>query len=126
MSSLRLQTPCPACQQPMLPHGLRCRCGVRVDGPLQINEFANLDQSQLQFLRMFVLMEGRITDLEKALGISYPTVKSRIRELKSALHLHDEDSDDRQSRISGLLDELESGDLSTDDMIARLRNESDQ
>ena len=122
MSSVHLQTPFPAFQQPMLPHGLRCRCGVRVDGPLQINEFANLDQG----LRMFVLMEGRITDLEKALGISYPAVKSRIRELKSALHLHDEDPGDRQSRISGLLDELESGDLSTDDMISRLQNEDDQ
>ncbi|MEM7363340.1 MAG: DUF2089 family protein [Pseudomonadota bacterium] len=123
MSGLNLQTPCPACQKLMRPHGLQCSCGVRVDGPVQVNEFANLDQGQLQFLRMFVLMEGRITDLEKALGISYPTVKSRIRELKTALRLHEEATEQKQARISDMLDELEAGDVSTDEVIERLRDE---
>ena len=36
-------------------------------------------------MRLFIHCEGRIRDLEKSLGISYPTVKARIADIKSKL-----------------------------------------
>lgn len=49
------------------------------------NEFARLDDDALHLLRIFVACEGRIRDMERALGVSYPTVKSRLAGLRETL-----------------------------------------
>jgi hypothetical protein len=51
------------------------------------NEFADLDADDLHLLRIFVVCEGRIRDMEAALGVSYPTVKSRLAALRGRLGL---------------------------------------
>ena len=88
MTRLQTSISCPVCQGPLRPRVLACgRCDVRVEGPFEANEFSGLDERLLHFLRIFVHCEGRIKDMEKALGVSYPTVKSMMAELKSALSL---------------------------------------
>lgn len=39
----------------------------------------------LHFLHVFIVCEGKIADMERALGISYPTVKNKIQKLKDAV-----------------------------------------
>jgi hypothetical protein len=60
-------------------------CGITVDGPFQLNEFATLAPEDLHFLRIFVRCEGRIREMESALGLSYPTIRSRLTALKTKL-----------------------------------------
>lgn len=100
----------------MQPHALACHCGVRVEGPIEINEFANLPLDQLHFLRIFVMFEGRIRDMETALGVSYPTIKARIAELKRHLNLESTDSND----VDDVLSQLEAGALDASEAIDRL------
>lgn len=125
MTDLTLATPCPACASEMAVGALACSCGVRVEGHFATNEFAALGPGDLHLLRVFVMCEGRIRDMEAALGVSYPTVKSRIRALKDTLRLGDTqqeaggDSEDRD--IHDVLDKLETGELSADDAIGQLR-----
>lgn len=45
----------------------------------------NLNDDQLHFLSVFVHCEGKIKDVEKALGVSYPTVKSQLAQLNQAM-----------------------------------------
>ena len=79
---------CPSCQGPLSPRVLACAtCDIKVEGPFAMSEFAGLDQDLLHFLRIFVHCEGRIKDMEKALGVSYPTVKAMMAQLKRALHM---------------------------------------
>ena len=79
----------------MAPRVLQCAaCDIRVEGTFRSNEFSLLEDDYLQLLRVFVLCEGRIRDMEKALGISYPTVKTRLAALRNRLGLHHEPSDD--------------------------------
>lgn len=79
---------CPTCQGTLEPRTLECRdCGTRVELPRPGNEFAALDGEMLHVLRIFVLCEGRIRDMEAALGVSYPTVKGRLAKLRQALGL---------------------------------------
>jgi hypothetical protein len=66
--------------------GLACEgCGIRVEGTFAGNEFASLSADDLHFLRIFVHCEGRIREMESALGVSYPTIKARMAKLKEAL-----------------------------------------
>ena len=80
--------PCPACSGTLQPRTLVCEaCELKVEGSFALNEFATLNAHDLHFLRIFVHCEGRIKDMESAMGLSYPTIKSRFAELKSKLSL---------------------------------------
>jgi hypothetical protein len=96
---------------------------VRVDGEFALNEFARLSVDDLQFLRLFVHLEGRIRDMESALGVSYPTIKARIAALKRTLFdqaspvsdearaaLADAPADD--DGVQRILEQLEQGTIS--------------
>jgi hypothetical protein len=77
---------CPSCQSSLQPKVLCCpNCDINVEGPFQLNEFATLAQDDLHFLRIFVGCEGRIRDMESALGLSYPTIRARLSALKRKL-----------------------------------------
>ncbi len=107
----------------MHPKILGCACGGRVEASISVNEFALLSPEQLHLLRIFVKCEGRIRDMEAALGISYPTVKTRIKELKDALEIVDHGSTEEPPTVDleDVLSGLESGELSADEAIDRLK-----
>jgi hypothetical protein len=74
---------CPSCQGALRPRVLGCdSCGVRVEGSFEQNEFAALSGEDLHLLRIFVLAEGRIRDMEAPLGLSYPTIRVRLKALR--------------------------------------------
>jgi hypothetical protein len=77
---------CPSCHSLLRPKVLACPdCDIKVEGPFQLNEFATLAPDDLHFLRIFVRSEGRIRDMETALGLSYPTIRARLTALKNKL-----------------------------------------
>lgn len=77
---------CPACSGVLRPAVLVCdRCQLKVEANFAPNEFASLNGDDLHLLRIFVHCEGRIREMESALGVSYPTIKSRLAELKRKL-----------------------------------------
>ena len=83
-----VQASCPACQGRLFPKLLQCAdCGLEVTTRYAGNEFADLGADDLHLLRIFVLSEGRIRDMEVSLGVSYPTVKSRLAALRARLGL---------------------------------------
>ena len=120
-NAIALGSPCPACAQPMHPKVLECACGVRVEAPISVNEFTLLSPEQLHLLRIFVKCEGRIRDMEAALGISYPTVKTRIKELKGALEIVDDAERPPTLDLDHVLSGLETGELSADEALDRLQ-----
>lgn len=74
---------CPSCQGALRPRVLGCDgCGVKVEGSFEQNEFAALGGEDLHLLRIFVLAEGRIRDMEAPLGLSYPTIRVRLKALR--------------------------------------------
>ncbi len=73
---------------------LACRqCDLHIEGNFKGNEFADLPAEHLQLLRVFVHCEGRIRDMEKVLGVSYPTVKNRIAAMRTHVGLNSAVSD---------------------------------
>ena len=79
---------CPSCNGQLYPRVLVCdSCGLKVEGDFVMNEFGALTPDELHFLRVFIYCEGRIRDMEAALGVSYPTVKGQLASIKEKLNL---------------------------------------
>jgi len=79
---------CPSCNGQLFPRVLVCdSCGLKVEGDFVLNEFGALTPDELHFLRVFIYCEGRIRDMEAALGVSYPTVKGHLASIKEKLNL---------------------------------------
>src|SRR5205085_958779 len=65
---------------------VRCTtCGTAVEGRFALDWPARLTREQLNFVRVFVTCGGKIKDVEQALGVSYPTVVSRLDEVIAAV-----------------------------------------
>ena len=77
---------CPVCSGSMTPVEVHCdACDVSVKGHFALNEFAALNEDDLHLLRIFVLCEGGIREMESALGVSYPSIKGRLGKLRDKL-----------------------------------------
>src|SRR5580692_10482650 len=113
MTQMDSNLQCPNCHETLQPVELACEvCGIRVSGPFRLNEFATLAQEDLHFLRIFVRSEGRIRDMEAALGLSYPTIRTRLSALKNKLQgaegvRSDEREPSVEERIQSVLTELQ-------------------
>ncbi len=77
---------CPVCGGELLVTRLACReCDTALEGRFITGPFAQLSSEQLEFLEVFVKNEGKITHMEKDLGLSYPTIRNRLHEIIRAL-----------------------------------------
>ena len=88
MQILTSSISCPNCEGALRPTRLHCRpCELSIEGDFQPSEFSTLNPEDLHFLRIFIHCEGSIREMESALGLSYPTIKSRLANLKKRLAL---------------------------------------
>ena len=121
----RESTECPACHGRLYPKLLGCAdCGLEVSTRYRGNEFSELDNDDLHLLRIFVACEGRIRDMEAALGVSYPTVKTRLAALRARLGLPDERRNkpaQEPASAAEILDRLADGTLSYDEALPKIR-----
>lgn len=96
--------PCPSCQNNMIPIALGCEeCRLEVRGQFKAHPLMALSESELHFLHIFIHCEGKISDMEKSLGISYPTVKAKLNKLKNKIS-------PQQSAMS-ILEKMEAGEI---------------
>lgn len=83
---------CPVCEGELAITRLHCRsCGTALEGEFGVGRFGRLSREQLALLESFLRSRGNLKDLERELGISYPTVRGRIESLLRALGLADGD-----------------------------------
>jgi len=121
---------CPVCEGELAITRLHCRsCGTALEGEFGVGRFGRLSREQLSLLESFLRSRGNLKDLERELGISYPTVRGRIEALLRALGLADGDeatteepieSDDAEKRRA-ILDQLARREISAEDAAEALR-----
>jgi hypothetical protein len=86
---------CPVCAGELAVTRLHCRaCGTTLEGDFSVGRFGRLTREQLALLESFLRSRGNLRDMERELGISYPTVRSRVEALVRALGLRDSEGDD--------------------------------
>src|SRR5262249_8004575 len=119
---------CPVCGDALTITRLHCRsCDTTIEGRFYTGRLSQLGPEQLQFVEIFLQCEGKIKAVEERLGISYPTVRSRLRDVITAMGYEiptdssDEPSEEERGRI---LDDVAAGRLSSDQAIAMLRGDA--
>jgi hypothetical protein len=81
---------CPVCAGELTIARLHCRsCGTALEGEFGVGRFGRLDREQLSLLESFLRSRGNLKEMERELGISYPTVRGRVDALVRALGLAD-------------------------------------
>jgi hypothetical protein len=79
-------TECPICHDDLLVTHLVCRnCGTGLEGRFTMGRLFQLTSEQLHFVEIFLRCEGKISRVQDDLGLSYPTVRSRLDEVIRAL-----------------------------------------
>lgn len=86
IKSARQVTCCPVCESSLHIAGLACdACGTTVGGRFPLPPLARLAPEHQAFIETFIRCRGVIRDVERALGISYPTVRARLDAVVDAL-----------------------------------------
>jgi hypothetical protein len=121
---------CPVCGEPLLVSELRCpTCDIKISGQFELCKFCKLPPEQRAFAEVFIKNRGNIREVEKELGISYPTVRGRLENLIRALgypvssdqsDTPDEDSLARERK--SIIDRLGSGEITANEATKLLRN----
>ncbi len=134
---------CPVCSSRLEITQLGCpTCGTGLVGRFEPCDFCGLDDADLQMLKVFLASRGNMRDLERHLGVSYPTARARFDDLLRRLGLQaapgngqatpdaagaatsasasggDEGGGDRLATLKALAD----GNLDVDSARARLRD----
>ncbi len=87
----RAPADCPVCGDPLAVTRLGCTsCGSELAGVFSSCEFCSLNGSELEMLRVFLTSRGNLREVEKHLGVSYPTARARFSDLLDKLGLGDE------------------------------------
>jgi hypothetical protein len=121
MKSRPMVSRCPVCESGMTISELKCEsCDTSVRGRFEIPELCRLPDDLYQFTLVFVRNRGVIREVEKELGISYPTVRARLDSVISALGFDrtrpEVDKDD-------IIRRLEAGEISPEAAERLLRGE---
>lgn len=77
---------CPVCANELAVTRLHCRsCGTTLEGDFSVGRFGRLNREQLALLESFLRSRGNLREMERELGISYPTVRGRVEGLVRSL-----------------------------------------
>lgn len=111
-TSFHAPSQCPVCGQGMEVTRLKCgNCGTELTGAFAPCRFCSLEEKHLQFVEVFLRCRGSIKEVEKALGVSYPTVKNMLDAALTALGF------DEKPELRAVREEEEKADI-----LARLSN----
>ena len=95
---------CPVCGERMNLTRLSCDgCGTELSGTFHACEFCALRPELRELLRVFLVARGNIKELERHLGVSYPTARARFAVVLHALGIEAGEPDgDRLKTLEAL------------------------
>jgi len=113
---------CPVCGDQLLLTRLSCgNCSTELSGRFESCEFCALTAEDRSMLKVFLASRGNMKDLERHLGVSYPTARARFDGLLQKLGI------DRPSAPPPNVEMLESlarGEIDVDEALNRLGGDS--
>jgi len=98
-------------------------CGTALEGRFTRGRIFRLTPEQLAFVEVFLECRGKIKDVEGRLGISYPTVVSRLEQVVQALGSAETHVPHAKPRTvtDDVLESLARGELTPAEAAERLR-----
>ncbi|MBM7452798.1 hypothetical protein JN09_000104 [Acholeplasma morum] len=93
---------------------------LTIKGEFQLSKFDYLSKEQQYFIEVFIKNQGNIKQIEKELGISYPTVKKNLDEVSQALGYKVETPKEDEKRID-IFNQIRNGLISIEEAEELLR-----
>jgi hypothetical protein len=119
---------CPVCGERLSITKLGCpKCATSIEGDFQPCEFCRLPEEDLEFVKVFIKCRGNIKDVEKELGISYPTVRGKLDTVIRGLGFEvtvKEAAQEREMKDAArgkILDQLSKGEISAKEATERIK-----
>jgi hypothetical protein len=101
-------------------------CGTELSGTFEACEFCDLGPDDRALLRVFLASRGNMKDLERHLGVSYPTARARFDGLLARLGLAPTGDNKAAEPASpprlDTLSALAGGDIDVDEALRRLNS----
>jgi hypothetical protein len=115
---------CPICQNKLLVTQLSCKsCKTQISGEFELCKFCQLEKNQKYFAEIFIKNRGNIKEIEKEMGISYPTVRRLLDEVIEALGYKEAAKKDAVNQ-GEILDKLSKGEITSEIALKLLNGET--
>ena len=120
---LKLFEQCPACGGPIVITEIQCsRCHLKMQGEFKPGLFSSLSDDQLTFVRAFLRVRGNLSEMEKVLGVSYPTIRNKLDEINQALDRAEEKPNIVQDNPrTAILNQLAAGEIDAAQALEQLQ-----
>lgn len=114
---------CPVCRSKLKVVRLECNnCKTGIDGNFELDKFSYLSDEQKTFVEVFVKNRGNIKEIEKDLGISYPTVRRNLDQVIEALGYSVKPTEEDVNKKE-ILEKLSKGEISSEEALKKLKGE---
>ena len=120
----QVPTECPVCHDELIVTRLACRnCGTALEGRFSMEKIFQLTPEQLHFVEIFLRSEGKLNRVQEELGLSYPTVRSRLEEVIQALgyEVAGKDAGVNEDRRQQVLQKLAAKEITSEEALALLQ-----
>jgi len=117
MKTKQLVSLCPVCGDKLRISKMTCgSCSTQIDSEIEAPPFFCLPNDLQEFVLVFLRRRGNIREVEKELGISYPTVCKKLDKVNELLG----NTDKKIDRLE-ILERLERGEISAQQAAQLLR-----
>ena len=111
---------CPVCSTRLATTRLTCpSCSTELSGSFTSCEFCALTNDDRDVLRVFLSSRGNMKELERHLGVSYPTARARFDALLSKIGIDRPAAAPTPSRVE-LMEQVARGEIDTEEALQRL------
>ena len=111
---------CPVCNSRLALTRLSCpSCETELSGAFAQCEFCVLADEDREVLRVFLASRGNMKDLERHLGVSYPTARARFDTLLGKLGIDRAPAPTSASRVE-LMEQVARGEIDVEEAMRRL------
>ncbi len=115
---------CPVCGRELIAVRLKCEnCDTVIENSFRLSRFDYLSDEDLAFVETFLRCRGSIKDVQGALGISYPTVRSKLDTVLKRMGLYEagEEEKTRATKREEVLKALENREIDLWEALERLK-----
>lgn len=114
---------CPVCGRNTEVTRISCdACGTTIEGRFDLCRFCRLSNEQKSFIDVFIKCRGNIKEVEKELGVSYPTVKNRLEDVAGALGYKPELEPEEPGKRIEVLEKLKNGEINAEEAVELLKD----
>ena len=123
---IKVLTRCPVCEGHLKAVKLKCQsCGTVIENTFDFPKLMSLTREQLEFVEVFIKSRGNIKDVERELGISYPTVRAKLDQVIELLEGPSKSSVTRSEakldKQKTVIEQLERGEITPEEAIELMK-----